>query len=197
MATAQPILMTPGDAELAQDLLKALRNIRGSGGVEVIINPGVGITITGRSSGGRGGIPAASGVQIVYLHTVKDNYLVCTLLPQQDTTPSTIQFVNVAKLPEMQKSEYHGKTVNIPFDSEQLIFNYTNPQIRTVTKVSNGAMETQTILPRYIPFKKMPPFDGSRILALTIPTMTIKEDDGTTDLEVTMIEVSNRAWAKI
>lgn len=50
MAATKPIEMTDDDARILRDLVKALRNINGSGGIVVDLQPGIGLTIGLRKS---------------------------------------------------------------------------------------------------------------------------------------------------
>jgi len=137
---------------------------------------------------------SVQAAQIYHVHQVHNNYLSCSIAVNDTNNPGISPIlVNIAKMPEMQQSEYDGLTVTDPTDTTVTwTFSYTGTQLRTVTD-ANANTEDQVVVPRYIPVTGSWP--GSRIVALSMASVTIK-DDSNNDMNVSLIEVGNRAWAK-
>lgn len=77
MANERTLMMTPHDASTLQQVVRAVRNIRGSGGVQVHYAPGGGITIGLRAAKThKQPAPFPYGTRLI-VNTEKEDYLAC------------------------------------------------------------------------------------------------------------------------
>lgn len=151
----------------------------------------VGVLIEGYDDAGERDylfVPAQT-TRLFRVYEVHDDYLLCRIINGDGSAGTTP--INVAKYPEVQKSEYDGYSVLDPVDgSTTWTFTYSDAQERSASDGSDS--EDQVIVPRYVP--KSASWPGSRIMATLMP-ITVKDDAGS-DLVVQWVELTNRAWAK-
>ncbi len=121
------------------------------------------------------------------VQSVHDNHLVCKMF---DGTVAYGDPVNVAKDPELRAAHYDGKTI------DGLVYAYTGPQARTVTKEGTSDSKDQVIIPKYhVPADGSAGFVGSIITAAPIPTRV--STGPTTSVWCQLREMTQRAFANV
>lgn len=119
--------------------------------------------------------------------SIAADYLVCrTWGGTNNTADDGETDIYIARDPELRKTRYNGRSINFSSDGDAFTASYTYSSNTKRTKTVNGTAEVQAIVPYY-------KTDETVITAIEAVT----EVDDATGKKIKLLEVTQRAWAKI
>ncbi len=178
MPEEYPVDMTIDDARILAETIRAMRNVRGAGGITVTWTPGGGLTISGPGKGRPQ--PAGTLIKRMVVKSIENDYLVCRALDGDDT--ETAQDIAVAKQPELRhhKDYYPNVSVLTTIDEQE------------VTVTVSGEAETW-ILPSELEYVA----NTTHILAARVGKTGVQTDDDPAE-EIYWMDLNGagRVWIK-